>query len=133
MKVFSLLLIVAALIVSILIAVGRSSIMGKQLKISEQESVYYAGQATEDEARRAGEVLLAEKFFAGSSRKDVIIRRGEEGPVVSFVVGGNWQEEKIQTALRDLGGRVADKALSRPVTVRLIDPKLNTLKEFRVP
>ncbi|MBS0658144.1 MAG: hypothetical protein JSR82_07855 [Verrucomicrobia bacterium] len=133
MKVFSALLVIAALIVTVLIAVGRNDIMGKQFKVSDHESVYYAGQATEEEAKRAAEALKAEQYFGGSSNKDVIIRRDENGPAISFVVGGNWTDEKIQEALRGLGGRVADKALARPVTVRLIDPKLNTLKEFKVP
>lgn len=133
MKIFSTLLIVDALIVTALIAIGRNEIMGKQLKVSEHESVYYAGKATEDEAKRAAEALMEEKYFGGSSNKDVIIRRDDSGPSIAFVVGGNWQDEKIQAALQGLGARVADKALSRPVTVRLIDPKLNTLKEFKVP
>ena len=59
---------------TLLIYVGRSVMLGSAYKVSDKETVRYAGNATEDEARRVADVLREIGYFDGSKVKDVIVR-----------------------------------------------------------
>lgn len=131
-KVLVSLIVFVGFLLGLLGYVGRNAILGTQLKYSEKESVRYAGNATEADARKVGDALKEAGYFNGNHEKDVIIRRDDKGVSISFVVGNNWNNEEVLQGLRQLGKYVGTKALSLPITVRLLDPKLKTLQEFKV-
>lgn len=123
--------IVVAL-VSLLVYVSHCSTMGKRYKASNKESVNYSGQATEQDARKLGDALKQIGYFDGSKATDVLLHKDTGKTTVSFVVGTGWNDDKTKRAFRDIGKSLADKATGHPLTVRLVDTKLNTKAEMQI-
>lgn len=118
------------IIVFLLIFFGRREMLGTKYKVSETESVNYSGAATEEDARKTGEALKEIGYFKGG-RADVLLKKESAGFIVSFVVSRS-ADEKTLAAFQQIGGVLADKALGRPLTVRLLDTKLNKKNELKV-
>ncbi len=124
---------VIAIVVVGLIYLGRKTMMGKEYKVSAMESVNYSGDATEADAKIVGEALQADGYFSGTKTVDVLLKKsGKEGTVVSFVGDWDWKSEKIVTAFQQIGEDIAAKGLGKPLTVRLMDTKLNTKNDIKV-
>ena len=122
---------IIAVILMVLIFFRRREMMGTRYAVSDREAVNYSGTATEEEARKLADTLREIGFFDGQRNVDVLLRKKkEEGTIVSFVV--NTSSPEIVSGFQEIGGVVADKALGRPLTVRLIDDNLNTRHELRV-
>ena len=131
MRYFSWAITVIAVIVVVLIFFGRREMMGTRYAVSDKEAVNYSGTATEGEARKLADTLREIGFFDGKREIDVLLRKEtDKGTIVSFVVNNSAPE--IVAAFQEIGGVVADQALGRPLTVRLIDDNLNTRQELRV-
>lgn len=108
--------------------------MGTKFPVSEVESVNYSGQATEDDARKLGEVLKAQGVFTGKKEADVLLKKDEkEGTVVSFV--GNWDlnDQSIVSAFKQIGEAIAQGGLGKPLTLRFLDTRLNKRGEIPIP
>ncbi len=127
---FSMILVVLA---AGLFAAGCGPDLGKTYKVSDKESVRYAGKATEDEAKRVADVLREVGYFDNSGTKDVILRK-EEGKiaVLAFVVGDGWDKPEIIQAFTLMGGEVSNKLSTKPMTIQLVNPNLKVLKEIPV-
>jgi len=124
---------VLAMLVVVMIYFGQKVMMGKKFAVSDKESVNYSGSATEDEARRLGDVLKSVGYFTGSRSSDVLLKKdAKEGTVVSFVLNGKWSDGEIVTAFRQIGGEIVAQGLGKPITVKLLVDKLNTKNEFKV-
>ncbi len=124
---------VIAIIVFALIYFGRSSMMGKKYKVSHKESVNYSKNATEADAKMLAEVLKADGFFSGSKEVDVLLKKDDkEGTVVSFVGDWNPKDEKISTAFHQIGEEIAAKGFGKPLTIRLLDVRLNKKGDIKV-
>jgi hypothetical protein len=103
--------------------------MGKRYKVSDKESVSYSAKATEDDARKLGEVLKVDGYFDGKKEVDVLIKKDDkEGTIISFVLGYGWNDEKIVNAFRLIGEDIATNGFGKPLTVRLLDDHLNQQK-----
>ena len=108
-KVLSTIVSVVAALVAILVFIGRNAQLGSAYKVSDKETVRYAGNATEDEAKRVADVLREIGFFDGSKVKDVIVRKEDnQTPSVSIVVGGTWDTPDILAGFKELGGMLAN-------------------------
>jgi hypothetical protein len=90
---------------SVVIWMGRRSMMGTRLKITEKESVNYSGEATETEARTLGKALQEIGYFGSEKEKDVLLRKEKgKGTTVSFVVAAvAWKEASHEEAFRTMG------------------------------
>jgi hypothetical protein len=95
--------------------------------------VNYSEKATEADAKKLGDYLKTIGYFNGSSEKDVLLMMGgKEGTVVSFVINGLGPDDTIVTGFREVGEGIAKDVLSKPLKIRLIDTRLNTLKDIKV-
>lgn len=124
---------VVGIIVFALIFFGRKAMMGTRYKVSEQESVNYSEKATEEDAKALGDILKGNGYFSGTKRVDVLLKKGgKEGTVVSFVIGGLGKDDTIPNGFRAVGEEIATKAFGKPLTIRLMDTRLNKLKDIPV-
>jgi len=128
----SMIIIIGFAVISLMIYLGRSSMMGTKLAVTEKESVNYSGSATEADAKVVGEVLKEIKYFNNETEKDVLLKKDEKaGTVVSFVVVRDWNDEKTVADFKWIGETLAEK-IGKPLVIKLIDPTLNTKNEFRL-
>ncbi|MEO6738928.1 MAG: hypothetical protein ABIP20_01660 [Chthoniobacteraceae bacterium] len=124
---------IIGIIVFGLIYFGRKQIMGTRYKVSEQESVNYSEKATEADAKKLGEILQATGYFGGTKKMDVLLKKDDkEGTVVSFVISGLGKDDTITTAFKQIGEGIATSGFGKPMTIRLMDTRLNKLKDIRV-
>ena len=114
-------------------AAGCGPSLGKAYKVSDKETVRYAGKATEDEARQVADTLRTVGYFDNSATKDVILRK-EEGKVavIAFVVGPGWEKDEIIQAFKLIGAELSNKISTKPLTIQLVDPQLKLLKEIPI-
>ena len=124
--------VIIGVLVGIMIWYGRTSIMGTRFEVSKNESVNYSGDATEEDARKLGEALKTAGYFDGSKPVDVLLNRKEGKTTVSFVVGTNWNNPETLQAFEVMGAELAPSVGGMPLTVKLIDDKLNTQKEIAI-
>lgn len=125
--------VILMLAVAGMIWFGRAQIMGTKLPITDKEAVHYSGTATEQEARALGEFLKSAGFFNGESERDVLLNKGEEGTVVSFVVeSGKWNDPDIVADFESVGRLCAPSVGGPPITVKLLDNHLNTEKTLPI-
>ncbi len=125
---------VIAILVVAMIFFGQKLMMGKRYKVSEKESVNYSGKATEADAKSLGEALKANGYMSGKNAVDVLLKKDDkDGTVVSFVGEWDWKAEKVVSAFQQIGEDIAAKGLGKPLTVRLLDTRLNTKNEIKVP
>jgi hypothetical protein len=124
---------IIAIIVVALIFFGQKIMMGTRYKVSDKESVNYSEKATEEDAKKLGDILKAAGYFDGSKEVDVLLKKGDkEGTVVSFVISGLGKEDTIATAFKQIGEGIATGGFGKPLTIRLIDSHLNTLKDIKL-
>jgi hypothetical protein len=126
-------IIVIAILVVGMIFLGQKIMMGKRFKVSDKESVNYSEKATEEDAKKLGEILKSTGYFDGSKEVDVLLKKGEkEGTVVSFVISGLGKDDTIPAAFKQIGEVIAAGGFGKPMTVRLMDTHLNTLKDIKL-
>ena len=126
-------MVVIAIVIAVMIYFGQKIIMGTRYKVSDKESVNYSEKATEADAKKLGDILKAQGYFDGSKEVDVLLKKDEkEGTVVSFVISGLGKDDTITTAFKQIGEGIATSGFGKPMTVRLMDSHLNTLKDIKV-
>ena len=57
---------------------GQKLMMGKRYKVSDKESVNYSEKATEEDAKKLGDILKDTGYFDGSKEVDVLLPSGEK-------------------------------------------------------
>ena len=128
----SKILAVVAIIVMALIFLGQKTMMGKRYKVSEMESVNYSGKASEDDAKKLGEILKENGYFGGTREMDVLLKKDDDGTVLSFVLNERWTDQEIVAGFREVGAEIANKGFGKPLTIRLIDTRLNKKNEIKI-
>ncbi|MCE9519453.1 MAG: hypothetical protein K8R87_07870 [Verrucomicrobia bacterium] len=123
---------VIAILVVVLIFFGQKLMMGTKYKVSDKESVNYSAKATEDDAKKLGEILKSVGYFTGTKDMDVLLKKDEEGTVASFVLTSKWTDDEIVKAFQEIGEEIA-KGLGKPLTIRLLDDHLNKKNEIKLP
>jgi hypothetical protein len=66
---------IVVVLLSVLAYFGQKMKMGKRYKFSDKKSVSYSGKATEDDAKKLGEILRTEGCFNGKKEMDVLIKK----------------------------------------------------------
>ena len=85
------------------------------------DEVYYAGDATEDDARKLAGILKDIEFF-GAGGASVRLESSSGQYTVSFVLVENaWDDPEIVDAFRDIGHSLAESGFSKPLTIQLCD------------
>ena len=121
-----------ALLATGMLLTGADLPEGKIFKFTGNESVYYAGDVTVDDARRVAEALREIGYFNDSKVKDVLLRRDDAEAMVSFVVGEGWNTPEILDAFKQIGEMLAAKLDSKRLRLRLVDSELKVLKEILI-
>jgi hypothetical protein len=133
-KIVRTVLLIVGIVVFGLIMLGRKTMMGTKYAVSDKESVNYSQNATEDDARKLGEVLKAQGMFTGNKGADVLLKKDDkEGTVVSFVGNWNLEDASIQAAFKQIGDAIVQAGLGKPLTLRFLDTKLNKRGEIPIP
>ncbi|HUP05174.1 MAG TPA: hypothetical protein VMU19_14355 [Bryobacteraceae bacterium] len=107
------------------IVVGKIGIFGK-------DEVYYLGSAKPAEAVAMGRVLIAGLYLNGAGASVLLSK--EAGPgmgtTISFVVyGDTWKKPEAGPAFEGGVRKVAPVVGGLPITLRLVDTNMATLKE----
>lgn len=127
-------LIVVVAILSLVTVFSQWNKMGKKFKVSDKESVNYSGEATEEQAKALGEALKSFGFFDGQSEKDVLLKRGPEGTVVSFVMQeGKWDDTSVVKAYETtIANELAPAVGGVPFTIELLNDQLAIKKSLSI-
>jgi hypothetical protein len=122
----------AIFLVTFVRQIGHPQTMSENAKviIGTQDTVYYSGSATQQDAKTVGDKLKEIEYFA--DRGVTVLLSKEKGHfVVSFVVKeGVWNNSDMVTAFQEIGGELAPVLGTSPIVVRLDDKERNTKKEF---
>jgi hypothetical protein len=107
-------------------AVQKELAVGK-VTIGAKDEIYYFGPATEADAQALGQALHNAGYLVGSGATVVLSKDG--GVAISFVVGdGVWKRPHAVTGFTQLTQRVAASAGGLPLTLRLLNSKMETEK-----
>ena len=90
------------------------------LEFNSNDVVYFAGDATEVDARALAAVLTDFDWF-GDAGEDVYLERRDGSTTVSIVLGGDFQTSDTVDWVQTLGEALADAGLGRPLTIELCD------------
>lgn len=117
---------VFAIVVFALIFFGRKVMMGTKYKVSDNETIGYSEKATEEDAKKLAEILKADGIFTGTKTVDVLLKRHDkEGLVISFIPTGSAHDPKVVEVFNAIGEDIAAKGFGKPLTIRLMDERLN--------
>lgn len=101
-----------------------------KIVIGTNDTVFYSGTATEQDARTLGNELKSIGYFQDRG-VTVFLSRKKGSSVVSFVVkDGVWNNPDTVTAFQQIGGAIAPVLGSSTIEVRMIDKSQNSKKEF---
>jgi hypothetical protein len=96
--------------------------------VGARDEVYYFGPATEADAEALGQALKSAGFLVDAGSSVVLSKDG--GTAISFVVGdGVWERPDAVARFEQLTRRVAASAGGLPVTLLLLNSKMETEKE----
>ncbi len=131
-KTKKVILVLVVLLVA-MIYFGQKIIMGTKYKVSDKESVNYSEKATEDDAKKLGEILKADGYFSGEREMDVLLKKDDkEGTVISFVLSNKWSDPEIVKVFNTIGEDIAAKGFGKPLIIRMLDEHLNTKNDLTV-
>jgi hypothetical protein len=124
-------LAVLAIIFGGLFLVGATRQLSSKVVIGSTDAIYYSGSATKEEARTLGEALKNMGFLSDKGA-GVILSKGKEGTVVSFVVNdGAWNQPEVVFAFEEIVREVAPSVGGFPIKLRLLNSG-RTRKELTV-
>jgi len=104
----------------------------RKVTIGTNDSVWYSGTATLQDAEALGKALQENGFFRDKGLR-VYLSEGIDGADISFMVkDGAWNDPKISAAFQGIGRKVTKSVSDRPVRVHLIDSKLERKKDLPV-
>jgi hypothetical protein len=108
----------------------REEVLHPKLKVGKAGEITYQEAATEADAKVLAEALKAAGYFSDADAS-VLLSKGKEGTVVSFVVqDGFWEAQKNVNLFADLGRTVAPALGGLPLKVRLMNTSLIMKKEI---
>lgn len=107
--------------------------LGQKASITNVEEVYYAGESTEADARKLGEILKTSGFFDGNNRKSVALRKDKTGNTISFaLVKDFWNKPDVVKDFTAIGQNIADNGFGRPLTIHLCNRFMQVQKEIKI-
>ena len=114
------------------VAFGVETLTSAKLVIGSKDNIIYSGSSTKQDAQALGDALKADGYFTDRGAS-VLLEKGKSGTTVSFVVReGFWDNPDNVTAFGEVARQVAPSIGGLPLTVRLVDSKLEVKKEVAV-
>jgi hypothetical protein len=105
---------------------------GSKVVIGANNSIYYSGSANKEDARSLGEALKKIGFLSDKGNT-VLLSKGKDGTVVSFVVTEPaWTQPETVFAFEEIVREAAPTVGGYPVTLRLLNSARQTMKELTV-
>ena len=100
--------------------------------IGKNDSVWYSGSATLEQARALGSVLQQNKFFIDTQRR-VFFAKDAEGTSVSFMLReGAWDNPKLIVGFGAIGRKLANSVGGTPLTIYLINNQMTREKAIAI-
>ena len=100
--------------------------------IGSKDEVYYSGSATKEDAQALGNALKTSGYFSDKGA-DVILAKGKDGTIVSFVVkDGFWDQPGTLSSFEGVGRVVAPSVGGFPIQLRLLDSARDIKKESTI-
>jgi hypothetical protein len=122
-----LVVIFAVVFVYVMAGVNHNKVV-----IGTKDAVYYEDGATREDAQTLGKTLKGDGFFTDRGG-DVILSKGKNGTVISFIVqDGIWDQPDKVDSFEEVGREVAPAVGGFPVKVRLLDTTREVKKEMTV-
>jgi len=110
----------------------RKLLLGNRVKVANDDFVYYSGSATKADAEKLGKDLATVGFFVNPNGI-VLLSKGNGGTEISFMVrDGSWDDPNIVPAFEDIGRNVAGSVGGTPITLHLMDSKMDNKKDIVV-
>lgn len=107
----------------------KSVVVGKQQV--GRDNIYYLGSATAGDAKALGQALRGAGYLEDLG-VTVVVSKGD-GTTIGFVVGeGLWERPGAAASFEQLARRVAASVGGLPLTMRLLDPQMETKRQLRV-
>jgi hypothetical protein len=86
-----------------------------------KDEVYYSGTATKEDAQLLGNTLKTSRYFSDKGA-DVLLAKGKDGTIVSFIVKeGVWNEPATVAWFEVIGQQIAPMIGGFPIQVRLLN------------
>lgn len=96
------------------------------------DEVYYAGEATKQDAQNLGKALLDLGYFQGRGGS-VRVEMTDGNYIVSFVVNeGVWNDAEMVDGFKDVAQELIPKPFSAPLTIQLCDDQFRAMKTFTI-
>ena len=109
----------------------QESSLGTVVQFGNDE-IYYAGEATEDDARKLAGVLKDVEFF-DSAGASVRLQASSGQYTISFVLVENaWQDIQVVEAFRDIGKTLTASGFPIPLEVHLCDDSFVAREIIRI-
>lgn len=105
--------------------------LGTLLEFGNDE-IYYAGEATEDDARRLATTLEDAGILESSGATIHVDAVGGEYSVSFIVADNSWNDPELTLGFRELGQVIAEEVFDTPLKIRLWDRELNTRKTILI-
>jgi rhomboid protease GluP len=100
------------------------------LKVGTQDSIWYSGAATSDEAKALGKALQTIGFFRDHGGRVLFSKNGGASDVSFVVRDGAWDDPKIVAGFQSLGRKLSQAMGAEPLHIHLIDTKLQSKKDL---
>jgi rhomboid protease GluP len=111
----------------------KLDIDAREAMIGKEDSVWYSGAATEENARTLGASLQTARFFQDKGGRAMISRDGSGTQVSLIVRAGVWDDPSMAATVQFLG-HTAQKAVGGgPLHLHLLDKNLVDKKELLIP
>jgi hypothetical protein len=105
---------------------------GSKIVIGSRDAIYYSGSAKKEDAQGLGEALKKIGFLTDKGNI-VILSKGKDGTVVSFVVAEvAWTQPENAFVFEEIVREVAPTVGGYPVKLRLLNSAQKTMKELAV-
>lgn len=105
---------------------------GTQVKLNDNDEVYYSGEATEEDARFLGDILTEYEYFGSADGATVRIAASKGHYTISFVLVEGWEETGVIWLFRQIGGDLADARFGRPLTIDLCNEYLESQRSISI-
>jgi hypothetical protein len=105
---------------------------GSKVVIGSRDAIYYSGSAKNEDGRSLGEALKKIGFLSDKGNT-VLLSKGKDGTVVSFVVEEPaWTQPEMAFVFEEIVREVAPSVGGYPIKLRLLNSTRQAMKELTV-
>jgi hypothetical protein len=100
------------------------------LKVGTEDSIWFSGAATSDDAQALGKALQTIGFFRDHGGRVLLSKNGSASDVSLVVKDGSWDDPRVVAGFQALGHKLSQALGGEPVRIHLIDSKLEPKKDL---